>query len=112
MNRASRRRANREAEKATRRYNYSMEELQREVKAAVDASSDMIREQARREATRDMLFLVQAIPSYVLAEDHWTKSANKKLPKFIDRVTEVFDMIQDGTMSKEELRDYVESLID
>lgn len=111
MNRAARRRESREKEKSTKTYNYSMDQLKKEVQMAVDDNVEAIRQQAKEEAYRDMLFYIQAIPSYVLAKDHWTKSANKRLPAFIDRVTEVYNLLREGKMTEQVLREYVENLI-
>ena len=51
-----------------------------------------------------------AIPLNVLANDYWEKSAKQKLPKFIEQVASLFDSVQEGTVSEQELADLLYDL--
>lgn len=51
---------------------------------------------------RSFLYML-AIPLNVLVNDHWPKSAKRKAPKFIDDVLSLFESVQDGYVTEEEL---------
>lgn len=69
-----------------------------------------MKETARKEAqkmenkVREQAFLdMLAIPLLVLAHDYWPKSAKKKAPQFIEDVYNLFDSVQKGVTTNEEL---------
>ena len=77
----------------------------------------MIRECAKKQAEKmenraiDNAFLYMlAIPLNVLVNDYWSKSAKKRAPKFINDVMSLYEAVQDGTVSKEELSDLLKDM--
>ena len=76
----------------------------------------MIRENARKtaqEATKEMeqratekaFLYMLAIPLNVLVNDYWEKSAKKRIPKFIEDCMSLYEAVQNGNVSDEELAD-------
>lgn len=51
-----------------------------------------------------------AIPLNVLFNDYWPKSAKKKAPKFIEEVTKLFEAVQDGYVTDEQLAELLDDL--
>lgn len=64
-------------------------------------------EKMEREAIEKAFVYMLAIPLNVLANDYWEKSAKKRIPKFIDDVISLFDSVQSGVVSNEQLIDLV-----
>lgn len=48
-----------------------------------------------------------AIPINILVHDYWSKSAKKKIPEFIDKTMSLFDSIDKGIVTDEELIDLI-----
>ena len=69
-----------------------------------------MRETARREAMKmqteaiekSFLYML-SIPLNVLVNDYWSKSAKKRAPKFIEDVVSLYESVQAGIVSDEEL---------
>lgn len=69
-----------------------------------------MRETARREAMKmqteaiekSFLYML-SIPLNVLVNDYWSKSAKKRAPKFIEDVVSLYEAVQAGIVSDEEL---------
>lgn len=62
--------------------------------------------QAREEAFLDMLL----IPVQVLAFDYWSKTAKKKMPEYIKEVLSLYDSVQAGAVTREELNEEFKNL--
>lgn len=76
-----------------------------------------MKEIARKEAARmeaeakEKAFLYMlAIPLNVLFNDYWSKSAKKKAPKFIEEVIKLYEAVQGGYVSDEELAEVLHDL--
>lgn len=95
MNRAERRRAEKQANKAKfPTYNLSQEQINK------------IKQDASREAVDTAFTLMLALPLEVLiSEGYWEKSAKRCLPKFMDEVLSLYDSWNKGVLTMEELRD-------
>lgn len=69
---------------------------------------EIARKEARKAETeyveKAFLFML-AIPLNVLVSDYWPKSAKQKAPKFIEDVASLFESVQNGTVSEQELAD-------
>ena len=77
----------------------------------------MIRECAKKQAEKmensatDNAFLYMlAIPLNVLVNDYWSKSAKKRAPKFIKDVMSLYEAVQDGVVSKDDLSDLLKDM--
>ena len=76
-----------------------------------------MREVAKKEADKleqqatDKAFLYMlAIPLNVLVNDYWPKSAKKRAPKFIDDVLSLYEAVQDGVVTDEQLRELLRDM--
>lgn len=56
-------------------------------------------------ATEKAFLYMLAIPLNVLVNDYWEKSAKKRIPKFIEDVQSLFEAVQEGVVSEEQLAD-------
>ena len=107
MNRAERRRAEKQATKAkTVTYNYTKEQLDALVKAKVKEEVANIKKQATEDAVDVAVTLMLALPLEVLIGDgYWAKSAKRRIPRFIEDVLDIYDSWQKGVFTLEELRE-------
>lgn len=106
MNRAERRRAEKQAKKdKTVTYHYTKEQLEAVIREGVKAEVESIRKQARDEAVNTALTLMLALPLEVLKDKYWVKSAKRRLPKFMDNVLSLYESWEKGEVTMEELRE-------
>lgn len=63
-----------------------------------------------KEATERAFLYMLAIPLNVLVNDYWSKSAKKRAPKFIDDVISLYEAVQDGVVSDEELAELLDDM--
>lgn len=92
MNRAERRRLERESGKAQKVYTLTQSQI------------DTIKKQAVKEAVDIGFTLMLAIPVMILHDKYWVKTASKKLPKFVDQCLDLYDSYDKGYVSLEDLR--------
>lgn len=64
-------------------------------------------EKMESEAIEKAFLYMLAIPLNVLVNDYWEKSAKKRMPKFIDDVISLYESVQNGNVTNEELIDLV-----
>lgn len=76
-----------------------------------------IKETAKKEAQRmeqqatERAFLYMlAIPLNVLFNDYWEKTAKRKAPKFIEEVIKLYEAVQNGVVSEQQLADLLDDL--
>ena len=72
-----------------------------------------MREVAKKEANKatDRAFLYMlAIPLNVLVNDYWPKSAKKRAPKFIDDVLSLYEAVEAGVVTDEQLRELLRDM--
>lgn len=105
MNRAERRRAAREQEKAkTATYNLTKKQLDDLIQERLGEKLDEIRQEATKDAVRTAMVLMLTLPLEVLMDFYWKKSYAKRLPGFVDHVLEYYQMWEDGELDMDELR--------
>lgn len=96
MNRAERRKAQKQGKSAYKPKVYNLTEEQ----------INQIKQEASKEAIDTAFTLMLAIPLEVLIGDgYWAKSAKRRLPKFLDDVLSLYDSWNKGVLTIEELRD-------
>lgn len=104
MNRAERRRAEKDAIKAkTKTYNFTQEQLENAVREGVKRELHNIREQTMKEAINNALILLLSLPVKVLKENYWKKTYEKKLPEFVELVLEGYGSWERGELDLSEL---------
>lgn len=92
MNRAERRRAEREAQKKDKLYTLTQAQI------------DKIKADAVDDAVHMAVQLLLAIPVMVLKDNWWKKTASKSCPKFIDQCLDLYDSYNKGDVTLEDLR--------
>ena len=60
-------------------------------------------EKMEQRATEQAFVYMLAIPTLVLANDYWSKTAKKKIPQFIEDVVSLYESVQMGVVTEEEL---------
>ena len=115
MNRAERRRQNKEASKKKATYNFTMEELRaqinREVRAeydrqfkALDEEREKIKQEATGDAVNQAMILLFTLPLEVLMDHYWRKTYPRKLPEFTDHLLDYYTRWQNGELDMEALQ--------
>ena len=99
--------------------NNKMKKQINKAKRAGISNVDLMRmkEVAKKEAKKmeseaiDKAFLYMlAIPLNVLVHDYWSKTAKKKAPKFIEDVISLYESVQAGAVTDEELAELLNEL--
>lgn len=68
--------------------------------------ADRMMKDAKEEAFLEMLL----IPVQVLAFDYWSKSAKKRMPEYIKEVLSLYESVQCGAVTREELNEEFKNL--
>lgn len=92
MSRAERRRAEREADKREKTYTLTQGQINK-MKAEITADT-----------INTAMTLMLVFPLIVLKDHYWTKTAEKRLPAFTDKVLDLYRDYQDGKVSLEQLQ--------
>lgn len=100
-----------------------MNRVQKQIKRARQAGltnndiwrmKEIAKKQAKamqNEAVEMSFLFMLAIPLNVLVADYWPKAPKKKLEKFIDDVISLYESVQEGVVSPEELNDFLEDMV-
>ena len=67
-------------------------------------------EAMEQEATERAFLYMLSIPLIVLFKNYWQKTAKKKAPKFIEEVASLYESVQSGTVTEQELADILYDL--
>lgn len=115
MNRAERRRQEREARKSSKLQTTKLQCVtSKESKpvADLDAVTQAVVRGAERELERikmnaidEAVFLTFAIPVKVLMDNYWKKTYHKKLPEFVDYMMKYYEDWQGGKLDIAELKE-------
>lgn len=62
-------------------------------------------DELQRIAKEKAFLYMLAIPLNVLVNDYWEKSAKKRIPKFIEDVISLYEAVQEGVVTDEQLAD-------
>lgn len=103
MNRAERRRAEREANKKPV-YNFTREQAENAIKRGIEKELQRVKKEAVDDAVNTAMVLMLTLPLTVLMEHYWQKSYNQRLPKFIDLLLDYYERWQLGELDIEELK--------
>lgn len=68
-------------------------------------SSNKKADELQRIAKEKAFLYMLAIPLNVLVNDYWEKSARKRIPKFIEDVISLYEAVQEGVVTDEQLAD-------
>jgi hypothetical protein len=93
MTRAEIRRMDKEFNKKTKVFTLTQEQI------------DVMKEEAVDDATRKAFILMMALPLEVLiSEEYWSKSAKKRLPKFMDSLLSLYQAYEGGNITMVDLQ--------
>lgn len=70
---------------------------------------DQIKKDAEQEAMDKAFITMLSIPSYVLSENDWKKTSDKRIPPFIDKCLEIYEDVVSGKRSFSELIKHIET---
>lgn len=70
----------------------------------IEKSRKIINE-AHDRANEEAFLYMLAIPLNILVHDYWSKSAKKRAPKFIEEVISLYESVQAGVVTNEQLAD-------
>lgn len=74
---------------------------------------EVAKEEAKKmesDAVEKAFLYMLAIPLNVLVNDYWSKTAKKKAPKFIEDVISLYESVQAGVVTDEELAELLNEL--
>lgn len=60
-----------------------------------------------KQAIEKAFLYMLAIPLNVLASEYWSKTAKRKAPKYIEEVISLYESVQAGVVSDEDLADFL-----
>lgn len=106
MTRAELRRAQRESESSTKTYNMTavqIRELEHRMynKAYMRAREDILSQIDR--LGDEMFKMMLVIPTNLLIEDYWKKSAKQRIPKFVEDCLSLYDAWTSGVVDMDEM---------
>lgn len=76
-----------------------------QMRAIAKKEADKMAEEAERIALEKAFLYMLAIPLNILVHDYWPKSAKKRAPKFIKEVESLYESVQGGYVTDQELAD-------
>lgn len=104
MGRAEIRRAIKGEKKAkTATYNLTAAQLEDIVREKIEGRMAEIRQEATDEAVTSAMILLLTLPLEVLMDHYWKRSYAKRIPEFMGRVLEYYEMWQNGELDMEKL---------
>lgn len=76
--------------------------LERDRRKEEKKAVDIAREQA--------FIMMIAIPINILAIDYWEKSAKKRIPEFVDKIAGLYEAVQQGVVTYEQMVEDIKRL--
>lgn len=107
MSRAEIRRARREENKKKATFVMTEEEIMKIRKQEYDRARKTIHEKSDQIA-EDILKMMIVIPTNVLINDYWQKTAKKRIPQFVEDCMSLYQSWSAGTVSMEEMQKLTE----
>lgn len=103
--RAELRRLQREEKKAnTATYNLTQAQLDAIVNEKIGKKIAETKKEIYEDTVNTVLALVLTLPLEVLMDHYWQKSYRQRLPGFVDKVLEYYEMWQDGKIDMDDLK--------
>lgn len=106
MTRAELRRAQKESESTTKTYNMTAVQLQALERRIYDEAYKRARENILSNIDRlgdEMFKMMLVIPTNLLIEDYWKKSAKTRIPKFVDDCLSLYEAWTQGVVNMDEM---------
>lgn len=106
MGRAERRRTQKLEQKAkTATYNLTKEQLNIAVREQVGKELERIKQEATDDAVNTAMVLLLTLPLEVLMDHYWTKTYDKRIPRFTELVLEYYERWQNGELDMDKLKE-------
>lgn len=105
MNRAERRRSQKEEKSKVAVYNFTKPQLDALIREKIQGEMDRIKKEATEEAVNTALILMLTLPLEVLKDHYWKKSCADRIPKFTELVVEYYERWQNGEIDMDMLRE-------
>lgn len=105
MNRAERRRQEKEASKRPAIYNLTQAQLDSAVKTGIEKEIQRVKREATENAINTAMTLLLTLPLEVLMDHYWQKSYAKRIPKFTELVLKYYERWQDGELDMDKLKE-------
>lgn len=80
------------------------------MRAIAKKEADKMADEAEKIATEKAFLFMLGIPLNILLHEYWPKSAKKRFPKFIKEVISLYDAVETGVVTYEEISDLVYDL--
>lgn len=117
MNRAERRRQEKQGIKVEKEKVYTLTQSQLK-QIQIDMYKEMytdiykdVYNKAYQEAVDTSFGLMLSIPTNVLCVEHWKKSASKRIPKFLDDCVGLYESLADKTVEYTDILEEVEQFV-
>ena len=107
MKRSEMRRLEREERKNSATFNMTREELEKIRKQEYDRARKTIQDKSDQIA-EDILKMMIVIPTNVLINDYWEKTAKKRIPQFVEDCMDLYKAWSEGIVSMEEMQELTE----
>lgn len=107
MTRAEIRRKEREKKKNKATFVMTYEELEKIRKQEYEKATKEY-EKKNEEIAKTILKMMIVVPTNVLINDYWEKTARKRIPKFVEDCLSLYDSLSKGTVKMQELQDLTE----
>ena len=107
MTRAEIRRKEREKKKSKATFVMTYEELEKIRKQEYEKAKKEY-EKKNEEIAKTILKMMIVVPTNVLINDYWEKTARKRIPKFVEDCLSLYDSLSKGAVKMQELQDLTE----
>ena len=107
MKRSEIRRREREGRKNSATFIMTREELEKIRKQEYDRARKTIQDKSDQIA-EDILKMMIVIPTNVLINDYWEKTAKKRIPQFVEDCMDLYKAWSEGIVSMEEMQELTE----
>lgn len=107
MTRAEIRRKEREKKKNKATFVMTYEELEKIRKQEYEKAKKKY-EKKNEEIAKTILKMMIVVPTNVLINDYWEKTARKRIPKFVEDCLSLYDSLSKGAVKMQELQDLTE----
>ena len=107
MTRAEIRRKEREKKKNKATFVMTYEELEKIRKREYEKAKKEY-EKKNGEIAKTILKMMIVVPTNVLINDYWEKTARKRIPKFVEDCLSLYDSLSKGAVKMQELQDLTE----
>lgn len=106
MGRAELRRKQKEQERENKRYiltRKELEQLEQRIRTEEQNKAKEEFEKRTKQIANEVFNMMLVIPTNVLIEDYWSKTARKRIPKFVNDCISLFESYTGGVVEMEEM---------